>query len=48
MSKWRKWAKLDKEPEAVKPLPGYEWAPVTIDIYGKKLEVMQLKKKVNA
>lgn len=44
MKKWREWATLDKEPESVKPLDGYEWAPATIDVYGKKLDVLQMKK----
>ncbi len=41
MTKWRKWAKLDKPPEAVDPLPGFAWLPVVIDVYGTKLKVLQ-------
>lgn len=43
-NKWRQWAKLDKEPEACDPLPGHAWVPATIDVYGTKLEVLQMQK----
>ena len=45
MAKWRKYAKLDREPGRPKPLPGYEWRPVIIDIYGQKVKVMQMTKE---
>lgn len=44
MGKWRKWAKLGKPPETVRPLLGYAFVPATIDIYGRKVQVMQYTK----